>query len=73
VVLIIYLKRKNNSQLIPNLNEHNYKKNDCFGLIKYSIIKHCFKKMGSFGITMYDIFKNFIPLPVLEIRLSAVA
>jgi len=69
---IIYLKEKNNRQVIPNLNEHNYnkrnnKKIDCFGLIKYSIIKYSFKKMGSFGICMYDIglYNNFILLLVL--------
>ena len=58
---IIYLKGKNNRQLIASLNEHNYnfffeKILDYFGLIKFSIIKHCLKEeMGSFGITMYDI------------------
>jgi len=64
---IIYLKSKNNRQLIVNLNKHNYKnkKMDRFGLIKYSITRHCYKKqMDSSGITMYDVH-NFIPFSVL--------
>ena len=55
----IYLKGKNNRHLVANLNEHNYKKIDCVGLIKYSIIRHCHEKqVGSFGASMYDIQSN---------------